>query len=357
MTHDYHPWTVRHYNHADIALGEAYPQSLSFSLQLKRVGSISYGLDLEQDLATRTKTNPYITDFKLFRGHEGEMLPIMGGIHTSIDISEAEDNLLNVGGKDWLHYFEKDEWPFDPTDPILYNYKQTGRDIALVVKDILDTTLAQPNSLALTYTLAAVGQLVNYKIEPADTEKILSKLDELSKIAPGFDFEITHDRIFKLYAPQKTRTLTGFALKQGHNIENLHYTENGPQASKLRGFAQATTRLGYVVDDPAQTAYRRLVESVEFSDVTDANSLQEKTIAEASRMAAPAIEFSCSFVNYDNDLNFWGEVTLGDKIHVQGDLGYDMIDDYFRFVGIEVAPTDEGDEQIDLTFDNGTLAL
>lgn len=357
MANDFHPWTVRHYSHADIALGEAFPQNLSFSKLLKRVGSISYGLDLEQDLAVRDKTNPYITDFKLFRGSEGNMVPIMGGIHTSIDVSQAEDNLLSVAGKDWLHYFEKDEWPFNPADPIQYNYKQVGRDIALVVKDILDTTLAQPNSLSLTYTLAAIGQLVNYKIEPADTEKILSKLDELSKIVPGFDFEITHDRIFKLYAPQKSRTLTGFALRQGHNMENLHYTENGPQATKLRGFANAATRMGYVVDDPTQTAYRRLVESVEFSDVPDATSLQEKAISEAARMATPTIEFSCSFINFDSDFDFWSEVDTGDKIHCTGDLQYDKIDDYFRLVGIEVAPTDEGDEQIDLTFDDGTLAL
>lgn len=357
MTHDYHPWTVRHYSHSDVALGEAFPQDLSFSKLLKRVGTISYGLDLEQDLAVRSKTNPYITDFKLFRGHEGEMVPIMGGMHTSIEISGAENNLLNVAGKDWLHYFEKDEWPFNPLDPIQYNYRQAGRDIALVVKDILDTTLAQPNSLNLTYTLAAVGQLINYKIEPADTEKIFSRLDELSKIAPGFDFDITHDRVFKLYAPQKTRTLTGFALREGDNIENLHYTENGPQATKLRGFANGATRLGHVVDDAAQSAYRRLVESVEFSDVTDVTALQDKTTAEALRMAAPAIEFSCSFINYDVDFDFWSQVDTGDKIHVKGDLRYDKLDNYFRLVGIECGPSDEGDEEIVLSFDDGTLAL
>jgi hypothetical protein len=91
VAHDYHPWTVRHYNHAGIALGEAFPQGLSFGKYLgAKIGSISYVLDLDQDLAVRSKTNPYITDFALFRGHEGDMTKILGGMHTSISLSEIE---------------------------------------------------------------------------------------------------------------------------------------------------------------------------------------------------------------------------------------------------------------------------
>jgi hypothetical protein len=355
---DYNPWSVRHFNHAGTALGEAFPQELAFSMFLgAKVGSITYELDLEQDLAVRGKTNPYSTDFKLYRGHETAMIPIMGGMHTSISIADAESNTLSVAGKDWMHWFELDEWPFNASNIPGDRYVVVARDIALIVKDILDRCLAEPNSLSFTYTLSAIGQTTNYKIEPADTEKILSKIDALSKLSPGFDIEITHDRVFKIHAPQRTRTLTGFALRQGDNMENLSYTDNGPKATRLRGFAQATTRIGYVYNSPDQAAYRRLMGSEEFTDVADLAALTSKTNAEGARAEAPTIEFSCSYVNYDDDINFWSQVQLGDKIHVAGDLRYDVIDDYFRLVGIECQPTDEGSEEIILTFDDGSLSL
>jgi hypothetical protein len=339
-------------------LGEAFPQGLSFGKYLgAKIGSISYVLDLDQDLAVRSKTNPYITDFALFRGHEGDMTKILGGMHTSISLSEIEGRGLNVAGKDWWHYFEKEEWPFDPANPLLYRYQQVGRDIALIVDDILDTVLAQPNALAFTYTLAAIGQTTNYRIEPADTEKIINKLDGLSKLSPGFDLEITPDREIKLYSPQKTRTLTGFALRQGHNCENFSYTENGPQATHLRGFAQGATRLGYIYNDAAQAAYRRITESIEFADVREQTLLQSRTTAEGLRQAAPAIEFSCSYINVDDDTDIWTQVELGDKIHVYAELEYDTLNTHFRLVGMECSPTDEGDEEVTLTFDDGSLSL
>lgn len=342
---------VIHYNHEDEALGEAFPNNLEFAIYLSRTGYCNYDLDTGAFLARRAYTAPYLTDFRLQYGETD----IMGGLHTAVSFDELEGHVIKVAGKDWLHYLEKRQYPFDPNSSTFEPYLVSDRDLFLIVEDILDTVLAEPNSLAFTYDNGSCGQTANYKIEPGDTGNIMDKLTELAGGNPGFDFEATPDRQIILYYPKKGTTV-GIPLVGGMNITELRYTNNGPQGTHTLGMAQgASSRMGYVVDSWNQPEYRRLDISEELSNVSEEADLQAKTQGASDRNAVPSTEFTAKVIL--ENLNPFEELHVGDTALVQADIEYDTINDYYRIVGIQCSPTDEGDYEVELTLDDGTISL
>lgn len=346
-------WLVRHFDHLGNAFGESFPNDLSFSLYLGRIGSISYNLDLDDPLANITATNPYETDFGLYRN----TTRLMGGMHTAINVDDVEGNTLGVSGQDWKHYLDKIRWLFDPTHPLDYVYRVTNRDIALVVKDLIDGVLASLYTLPInTSSITPVGQLINYRIDPADTESIYSKITSLSQIKPGFDFEISPNLQAQVSAP-RMGTLQNYVLEQGSNIYKLRYTNTGPEGTVTMGLASVGgTRSGSVVIAPTVSRFRRLEANTEFSDLVDATLLSSYTAGQADRDAAPHIEFSCTLIP-ETGQDLWQYIGLGNSYPVYANIGWSTIDDVFRLVGIECSPNDQGDEEITLSFDDGSLSL
>lgn len=344
-------WTVVHQNHDEYALGEVYPKNLDFALYLNRIGYCNYDIDMSHPLGRKEHTNPYETDFILYRQDEA----IMGGEHTSINVGDVEAGVLSVAGQDWGHWIERQMWPFDPNDPLLYTYLETDRDIALVVKDILTQVLAFPDCLDLDLSfINAIGNNIDYKIEINDSEAIYNKITELAKRSPGFDFEITHDKRFLIYSPQKGSNI-GISLVQGHNIFEVQYTNNGPTATYTLGTARSSSsQIGYIVQSDAPQ-FRRSMVNHEFSDITDENQLIDATEGEAARNVSPHRELTMKVVK--EALDVWAVMRPGDTIHVDANLGYEHIDDDFRVVGMQCTPNDEGDEEWSLTVDDGTLSL
>lgn len=345
-------WSLRHYDHADNALGDVFPKSPEFAIYLNRVGYCNYGMDLDHPLAKRQYTSPYQTDFQLFRKNK----PIMGGIHTSVSV-DLDQETLTVSGLDWQHYLELREWPYDPADALANTYLASDRDIALVVKDILTRILAEPNSLQLNLnSIIAINRLINYKIDVGDTANIMSKLTDLAKKAPGFDFEITYDRRFNIYAPQKG-TDNGITLAEAHNIYNLSYVDNGPVATHTTGKATAgSSQIGVVVNSTNQSGYRRLDATQDFQDITSEEELISSTFAESDRNSTPHREITCKVIQ--DAIDIWEEVEPGDTIHLEGNIQYDQFNsEPFRVVGMLCNPNDEGDEEWSLTLDDGTLSL
>lgn len=351
-------WKVTHYNHAGVALGEVNPEGLHFDLYLDKIGDIAYDIDLSHALATKINTRPYYTDYILSRGIRN----IQGGIHTGINVADiGMGNVLQIAGLDWLHYLEGCMWPFDPTNPTASLYLQAGRDIALITKDLLDTTLAQTNRLSLAYALAAVGQTTDYRIDVADTTNLFDRISTISQIKPGYDFDISPDltRTFTIYAPQKGNPNNPFVFEQGSNIYISSYGNTGPKGTHTLNIAtnSAGGQLGVQLDHATQPYARRWDVEEQFDNVSSLAQLAGYASGQSDRDGADQIAFTAKYIPQPNE-DFWGEVSLGDSCLCLVDIGnYDSINQKFRLVGITGDVTDEGEEEISLTFDYTTLSL
>jgi hypothetical protein len=346
---------VIHLDHAFQEIGECFPSALSFSLPLSAVGDISYEIGIDDNMAKWNKTYPYRTDYLLLLGER----ELQGGIHTGVAISDVETETLQISGNDYLHYLECRWYPFDPLNLAAGGFiAPIGTDIFSVVEDLLDAVLAKSNSLELTYANGLSGQVINdFKIELGDTEFIKAKIETLSKKLPGFDYEVTPQREFKMYADGRGSTKS-FTFEQGRNIMMLDYANRGPEGTHTLGVVQgAGNKIARAVDHPGIVTYRRLDAHDDLQIITtDANVVQQATEAESERNGAPRTEFSCKYVGDESIQDIFDEVETGDRVQVYADLAWDVIDDYMRIINIQGNPDDEGNLELTFTFDDGTLA-
>jgi hypothetical protein len=346
---------IIHLNHDFVEIGECFPNSLSFSLPLSAAGDIAYELAIDHNLATWQKTYPYRTDYLLLLGEQ----MLQGGIHTGVAISDVETETLQISGNDYLHYLEKRWYPFDPLNLAAGGYiAPINTDVFTLVENLLDATLALSDSLPLDYDNGLSGQVINdFKIELGDTEYLKSKIETLSKKAPGFDYEITPQREFKMYADGKG-TIRDFTFEQGRNILLLDYANRGPEGTHTLGIVQGSgNKIARAVNHTGMPTYRRMDAHSDLQIITtDANVVQQATVAESERNFAPSTEISAKYIGDESITDIFQEVETGDRVRVNVDLGWDTINDYMRIVNIQGNPDDEGNLELTFTFDDGTLA-
>lgn len=350
-------WKTTHYNHAGQALGDAFPESLNIVLQLDTIGTATYNLDITNPLSIEQNTRAYYTDFVITRGTRN----IIAGVHTSCGNSDDSNNdILQISGQDWKHLFEGCTHPFDPTNPTANLYNVTDRDVALVIKDLLDTQLAASNRASFAYSLSAIGQTTNYQIGPSDSTDLNSRIATLAQTAPGFDFDVSPDltRTFAIYSPTRGAN-NGYVFQEDMNCETVSYQSNGPKGTHVVGTASTAGggNLGYVVDTPTQGTARRWDVYEDFDNVQDITQLTAYTQAQATRDDADQIAFTIKYIPQPGE-DIFSKVGLGDTCKCLLTLhGYKNIDAFYRIVGIEINVTDEGEEEISFTMDYGSLSF
>lgn len=347
-------WRIILRDNAFQPLGETFPSNLSFSMPLSMTGDVSWEMAIEDPLCNWNKLFPKRTDYTLLLGQT----ELQGGIITGVDVSDVESEVISISGNDYLCYLEGRWFPFDPLDLASGGYiAPVNTDVFTIVEDLLDATLALQYSLPLTYNNGLSGQTVNdFKIPLGDTEDIKAKIEALSKKLPGFDYEITWDRQFKMY-PDKKGTTKEFTFEQGRNIYLLNYSNRGPAGTHTLGIVQGNgNKLARSRDHSGMVTYRRWDVHEELSmSTTDADVIQASTDAESERNIAPAIEFAAHFVG-EEGIDILHELETGDRVPVYADLGWIVVDDYMRVVNIQGQVDDEGNHELIFTFDDGTLA-
>jgi hypothetical protein len=347
-------WRMIHLDHNFVELGELFPNNLNFSLPLSAVGDCSYEIVVGEPLATWEKTFPYRTDYLLAWGDK----ILQGGIHTGISIVDVEQATVQVSGNDYLHYLEGRWYPFDPLNLTGAGYiAPIGTDLFTIIEALLDAALALPESLEMFYNNGLSGQTINdFKIEAGDTEDLKSKIETLSKKAPGFDYWVDPFRELHLY-PDGRGSIKEFTFEQGKNIYLLDYANRGPSGTHTLGIVQGEgNKIARTKDHPSIVTYRRWDVHEDLAlKTTDATAVQQATDAEAERNIAPRIEFSARFVG-EEDIDILDILDTGDRPMVHADLGWIVVNDYMRIVNIQGQTDDEGNFELIFTFDDGTLA-
>jgi hypothetical protein len=352
-------WKVLHYRHDGTPLGDEFPTNPEFAIYLGgKVGYLNYELDQSSPLAVKENCEPYATDYALFFGDR----KIQAGIHTDIEATDLESHTFQVSGKDWLHWFERQQWYFDPTNPLANVYTASAKDIFTIFEELLTNVQSYPDTIQFTFANGAAGVTTNYKIEVNDTADMLSKFNELSQATPAFEFEITPDKQIKLYYPKKTK-INPYVLEVGANIYQISYHNKGPAATQVLVTGQTPSNQtgGIFVDTVARGKYRRLMANQDIGQIADTAALNAKAPDIIDHFSTPGLEFTCTIIP-DFVEDFFANFTIGDSIHVHGDIGWapdvhELSDPYFRLVSIVGKPNEEGDQEYELGFDDGTISL
>lgn len=345
-------FVVKHYYHDGTAVGETTALDLEFGFKLDDAGYINYAIPKNIPLANPKYCHPYYTDWVLFRNGK----ELMAGIHTpALETTDDPGDTIKVAGLTWLHYLEKRFYPFDPTNPTAYFYAVVARDCFDIIQDIVNTTLAQANSLAgVTFQTFGDPPEINYNIDPGDTGDLLSKIKDLSQLGP-FDFEMTWDRIIKLSFPKNGNTVDRLQLPK--NLLSVQYTNNGPEGNWMLALGKsATSQFGIVVQDlNSQGSFRRLDMTKTYGDVTDLVNLTTKAQNDLNISAHPVLPLT-AIVEMDEFPEFWDTIHCGDIAPVIVDVGYDQIDLDLRVVQITGKQDNEGHETAELSFNLDNVA-
>jgi hypothetical protein len=368
-------WTIVHLDHDEVEIDTFHPENLQFNLEKGENGphTINYEISRSADNVAPLFVRPYVTDFELYRDTD----LILAGMHTMFSVNSDEEH-CKIGGKGWLHYLERRFWPFDPNDPDAHKVKHTGSptpddpgegfaykefdlDPMQIIADILDEVLAEPESLAITYSLTNIGETVDiYTIDLIDTENILSKIQSLAQRDPGdFDFWITNAKQFQRANPriydlaivdddtEAEHIFEASDLDTGLN--NVRFTNTGPEQTRLygQGVSQAIERVSRREYIPGSEQFRLLEGHTSFGDVSDSTSVSRLTRKKMLFGLNPVHEITIEVVT-EQISNFWTRFKPGIGIWLYADLeGWD-IQSAQEVVTMNCSIDNEGNELVTL---------
>jgi hypothetical protein len=265
-------------------------------------GEIALGQTNRNGQALRTNEFiPYETNYEIWRQGTGSGRCISSGMLTSINLNFNRDTVL-ISGKDWLHYFQRRIYPFNPTDYKTYNAnaKHTywdkwpkkwptmapGQDqpveITTIIKDLLlsmktgipidaasgsvdrnaERALGVPN---IVWNLDTTGITSTHKIFPGDSTTIFDHITKFSEMADGFEFAINPESLeFKLWSPRR-RPMDIPVYRFDINVDStdspiiaFDWTNEGPQGTYLIGLGAGRHKVGAVwtIDKNVEVAGR-----------------------------------------------------------------------------------------------------
>jgi hypothetical protein len=374
-------WTVKHLEHDGSTLDEFKPHNLDFSLMIDEADDVSYDLPLAHPQMRWFLMGPKRTDFLLKR--DGQV--IMAGIH-SYAASKRGSELANIQGKSWLWYLQNRHYPFDRLDPNKYlgginkpyrNNKRRKPNSAYmaydhpgrIIEDLLDITLARPNSLDLHYGLPNAGPKVHFSLPLADTESIYDKIKQLSDMGTsgegeegGFNFDVNPDKEFKIWSPSRfpksARTDPGSCIWKFDDIgpetemTDVEFQNNGPEMTHIltSGSGTAASKPFYRTfgsSDDTQEIFRRWDGSASWEDVQDEKRFHSLSQMHYSAAMYPAISLPIS-VKPEGIPGFWDLFKPGLAVWVNLDFEIRRVQQGFKINAIHCSVDNEGNEDVTL---------
>lgn len=315
---------VMHKQHDGTLIATIRPENLQFTLNKKQPHTIQYEYSHAQGVSPDF-VGAYRTDFELWYYDT----PIMAGMHTKAPQVVREEGFTTIAGQDWKHYLERRHYPFnygtvinnfaevndyqEGGSPQGYAFYYTDTDVTVIAKKLLDVTLSRPYSLDLRYpTLTtALGIPASFGMPLADTQDILSYIDGLSDIDPGFDYEIDFYKELRFFSPRKydtavwddpTLAVYEFSEAAGtldYVTQGPTFVNDGPIATHWNAGAAGKTgtrvgaSLGY---EASQAVYRRLDGTADYGDVVNRTVALQRAMHDFSFALNPAHEIEMTVI-------------------------------------------------------------
>ena len=333
-------------------IGQLTPLDPTLTFPLNEPSSVTFDISRTHRLATIDYIEPYATDFAYYLHDKCLMEGMIVGV------SGEDESNFQIAGKSWLHYLERRIYPFDPADPTANFYAVVAEDVFTIVEHLLDVTLAEPNSLELTYNNGLSGIDRNFRLEPGETQVLLELIGQLAEQKPSFDFAITPGtREFKMYAPHKGSFINK-SLVKFKNVAGIRFNDEGIQGnSVLAGGAGTSTKLMKLKSDSqSQAKYRRHDVTVEYGDVTDPNYLNSLADGDIAKSVLKDYGLVVTMAPKHSEEALLDYQT-GDTVNLQGDIDYTRftVDDVFRITEISASMTRNNNYSVELTLSNAEI--
>jgi hypothetical protein len=373
-------WTVEHLDHDGTVINTIAPENLQFTFNKKPPHTMQYDVSLARtDLITHDFIGAYRTNFHLVRGGQR----IMGGLHTEMSVG-LNDDFCTIFGKDWYHYIERRQYPYDPRlghrfdyqigSPAMgIAYETNSADVTEIIWQLAQKIFGRPNSLDISFDYIHThpeGIVTSFSMALGDTSYFAQFIDTLSEVYPGFMYEVTQDKLFRIYSPSRYNpgvatdsSLAALTIDDAHSnaIIDLTFANRGPDATHLFGHGQGIGQnlIGSALGAPDnQAVYYRLDNDFDLGTATQAAG-NDRTKREFSRMLNPQHEVVLS-VDPDKIADFWTTVHCGSAIWINKDLVAHQIDSPQEVVQMDCTLSNEGDESVTFGLDQiyaGTVGV
>lgn len=313
----------------------------AFSVYLNKAGDAKFVL---QPTDPTVSGNDLLLGNKDLRIYRGGTL-VWGGelVYVRTDLS-TDSERLEVSAKGYLDLLSK-RVIGTAADPVSY----ADQDLAGIARDLVATYAGDWFAIGTEPTSRTADRTdMQYK-------NLKEAIDELGNdhIEDGIDYEITADKVFNTYYPQKGRQLAEVVFEWGVNIDYVFVIDDATQMANeaiVLGAGDGTAMVTATRDSVAsvQDVYGLRQAVLSYKDVTEQATLESHGDAELA-----AYQFPTRIVGVRTKGNLdpaFGSYSVGDFVRVKIDRGLIQLDGYYRIYGIDVQITDNDEETITLTF-------
>lgn len=382
-------WIIEILDHSFSVLQTFRPEALHFIQRIRAIEDLDFevsnyarnfagNLVVDRDIPTNEDSiKAWKHMFHLKRIESNVEIKIMGGPITATNMAKGRD-FVKISGKDWMHYLERRQVPFNPFRPMDYrfgptvtstippvnmSYQVPNRDVARIIDDVLTVIFDRPHSLPITWTLSNISIAINFALTQGDTSTALSIIDGVSEYWPGFDYRVSYDREFVMWSPYRfgdpdTTADDGpsggniayaFGDYYGHPVVDVDYTNTGPQSTHLFGTGAGTgaSQLGSSLGaSDIQTGYWRLDGAVSFGDQAKTQAIVDKRTRKEFIFGAQEVHEINLTVDPQSVPDFWNTIRPGFAIWLREDLQMHEINSAQRIVSMERTVDNEYNEQV-----------
>ncbi|HEX6825253.1 MAG TPA: hypothetical protein VF077_02970 [Nitrospiraceae bacterium] len=348
-------FTIVHMDHAGNAVGEVTPNDVSGTIVLNDSGSVSYSIPLTSQMAIRAFSDPDLFDWMLVRNG----VPLLAGPLESVSPDTDNKSFLPVTGKTWEGYLAERIMPWNPhASNVDSQFKlYTDRDLLDIVRLLSDYVLGGPNSIPITYDPTDSGIITTQEFDPSSRDDLLSIIQGLAALQPGFDFDIDVDCQMNFYTPHKG-VISDLVLELDANAIQISYTDNRIRGNRisLQGSSSTGATDIRVRDDLLSQAACRIRDVVD--DIGTVASIPELNRHANDEIVLAVQKQRDIVVRVDpQGSNYWEIAGVGDWIRVIGETPYEKLDDHFRCTQIDFEFTTESKEFLTYTFSPSTFGI
>lgn len=252
-------------------------------------------------------------------------------------------------------------WSYFSQRLILTTTTFTGVDQLVIARTLIDNAQDAPGgSIGITTGSETCGVLRDRTYIGYECKPVAEAIEQLSATQGGFDFEILTERsgstftnTFKLHYPKQGRR-TPIVWDVGTHCDASSWQVDGDRIGNFMRGLGAGDGDQMLISDASNpnvlSEYPRYDDTVSYRDVSVPATLAGYAELWRTRRQYPLVMPSITLrPTVDSGV---GSFVCGDEVRLQGTDGWATLDGAFTIASFEVAVSDEGDESVEVTFQN-----
>ena len=228
--------------------------------------------------------------------------------------------------------------------------KYTATDAGAVAWDLIDTTQVKTNG-SFGITQGSIDTSVD-RTRTYEYKNIREAIIELSEVKNGFDFEVTHDKVFNVYYPDMGAQRDEFIFDYPGNIKEIRISRNATGLvneviARGQGYGLAQV-IVTEVDSASQASFTLRQKIMDLSDIVLDATLTAYAQEEIDLLKDPLTTLDVTVDG--NRKPFIGSYWIGDriKIEIHNLALFVDINTYYRIDEITVGVDENESEDIKL---------